>query len=301
MPSAFPHRVVYAESWKHVKEIFARFPYNWVFRGQRDQSWPLSTSLERRIGPEYSVEDAEQPLRRRFERGAYSYLSQALIPSDRVGWLTLMQHHGAPTRLLDWTLSPYVAAFFAVEQADTDSAIWVLALKALEDAIDTVLKGFTLDYGRFDNVTDPEYHRLLFDWKPTGVFAVESLHHPERVQIQRGLFLMGGNPALSFENNLSKMPDFDTLNTVLKIVIPLAAKTDALVDLLQMNVTWASLFPGLDGYAQSFIARASLLVDPRVREIQTLTPTVLPPDLGAPFEPVKPSEPYEPLKPSDYL
>ena len=45
---------------------------------------------------------------------------------DDFQWLALMQHHGAPTRLLDFTWSPYVAAFLALERAVDDAAVWAI-------------------------------------------------------------------------------------------------------------------------------------------------------------------------------
>lgn len=46
--------------------------------------------------------------------------------ADTFQWLALMQHHGAPTRLLDFTWSPFVSAFFALERATKDAAIWAI-------------------------------------------------------------------------------------------------------------------------------------------------------------------------------
>ena len=61
-----------------------------------------------------------------FKRKAHQFLAQPPDPDDDFQWLALMQHHGAPTRLLDFTWSPYVAAFFALERATSDAAVWAL-------------------------------------------------------------------------------------------------------------------------------------------------------------------------------
>ena len=64
----------------------------------------------------------EERILRIFKRKAHHFLSAGPLPDDDFEWLALMQHHGAPTRLLDFTWSPYVAAFFALQRATGDAA-----------------------------------------------------------------------------------------------------------------------------------------------------------------------------------
>ena len=94
------------------------------------EAWPLDSSLsrylqifkmDRRAWPE-----PEGRILRVFKRKAHQFLEKPPDPDDDFQWLALMQHHGAPTRLLDFTWSPYVAAFFALERATGDAAVWGL-------------------------------------------------------------------------------------------------------------------------------------------------------------------------------
>jgi hypothetical protein len=55
-------------------------------------------------------------------------------PDDDFQWLALMQHHGAPTRLIDFTWSPYVAAFFALERTLTDGVVWAMNPGAIDSS-----------------------------------------------------------------------------------------------------------------------------------------------------------------------
>src|SRR5712692_5755291 len=91
----------------------------WYFRGGLPD-WSLETSIERAFKdwnlPLRDAARTELLLLRDFKR-AYRLSADNQPPQtdDTLGWLALMQHHGAPTRLLDWTYSPFVAAYFAME------------------------------------------------------------------------------------------------------------------------------------------------------------------------------------------
>jgi hypothetical protein len=91
-----------------------------VFRGQCSVDWGLQTSLEREfercnIAAEY-YPHKERALLMEFRRRAHLYTKDLPEADDIVGWLALMQHHGAPTRLLDFSYSFYVACFLLSTQ-----------------------------------------------------------------------------------------------------------------------------------------------------------------------------------------
>jgi hypothetical protein len=89
----------------------------WLYRGQV-LDWPLTSSLERSLSSRnVEFDDApaiEKRIIRDFRR-RYGGSDEALVNNDLLYCLSVMQHHGAPTRLTDWTYSPYVAAKFAAE------------------------------------------------------------------------------------------------------------------------------------------------------------------------------------------
>jgi hypothetical protein len=84
----------------------------WVFRGQRDHTWGLKTSLERLAGPNDAPRRivVEERILNRFMRQARQHLPFVPHKHDYLAWLSYIQHHGGPTRLLDFTRSFYVAA-----------------------------------------------------------------------------------------------------------------------------------------------------------------------------------------------
>src|SRR5262245_24343267 len=97
----------------------------YVFRGMRSAEWDLVTSLDRTAI--YRHTDAEAVLINSFRRSLPASLDDAPPAHDLVSWLALMRHYGLPSRLLDCTESPSVAAYFAVEPAPGgDFAIWAL-------------------------------------------------------------------------------------------------------------------------------------------------------------------------------
>src|SRR5262249_35217148 len=136
----------------------------WIYRGQR-QNWKLASTLERAL-ENWNIDLQNGPcierqlirdFRRRF-RGDY----QTRVDSDTLYCLAVMQHHGAPTRLLDWTYSPYVATKFAIESGAKQGVIWCLnadwCVAAVRKLIPTINKR-EADSSRNDTTFKPIYMR----------------------------------------------------------------------------------------------------------------------------------------------
>jgi FRG domain-containing protein len=92
------------------------------FRGQSDASWGLVPKIWRK---EYSDAD-EAEMRLEFESVGHP-LTQAGSVRDKWYWYFLMQHYGAPTRILDWTTNPLAALYFVVrDPVEVESAVWII-------------------------------------------------------------------------------------------------------------------------------------------------------------------------------
>ncbi len=142
-------KVVRVSEWNQFVQLTDALP-GWAFRGELSAQWPLVTSVSRRLQT-YCPEKALWPLReerasRVFRRKAHVYLNNSAALDDTLRCLALMQHHGAPTRLLDFTKSPYVAAFFALEDAMGDAAVYALNTPALWSAAPRSHPTLTRDY-----------------------------------------------------------------------------------------------------------------------------------------------------------
>ena len=110
-------------SFEEFHTVVQVLPQGSMFRGVKDAKYQLVPKIGR-IPRLFDVDkNLEQNIFTLFKQGAVPYLNPK--PVDNWEWLALAQHHGVPTRLLDWTENPLVAAFFAVEgSSSTEGAIY---------------------------------------------------------------------------------------------------------------------------------------------------------------------------------
>jgi hypothetical protein len=268
-----------AESWQHLMELL--YAESWVpelnryrspfaFRGLADSSWPLKTSLIRLGGP---IHILERHLLRNFRKYAHSHVKER---DSLWFWLTFAQHHGLPTRLLDWTYSPYVALHFATDNLshyDRDGVVWMVNFVELHKLLPSILSEalalegsnvFTTEMlTRFEQpenemsvnlfvatakkkVGGTKTIRILQDFdsldKQDFLVFFEPPSIDERVVNQFALFSVLSNPKLIVDQWLE-----DHNEHVRKIIIPGKLKPEVRDKLDQANITERVLFPGLDG------------------------------------------------------
>ena len=265
-----PVTSVTLRSWN---DIHSYLKPGWIYRGQKSKDWPLMTSLERccdreQIKPKDRVFN-EAELFRDFRRAYHQYARHIPAPDSTIEWISLMQHHGAPTRLLDFTYSIYVAAYFALECADADCAVWAVrgpwalaqSIAAFHHAGKRSAKRLRMATQEFH---DKLYHELLLK-KPSTRAAVplNPFRLNERLRTQRSAFIAPGTVSHSFMDNLYALEGYAQGNNCIKIEIPKKLRVEAIEQLFAMNISRTSLFPGLDGYAGSLgIFHPSFRPDP---------------------------------------
>jgi hypothetical protein len=244
------HRV---NSWGELQqELYAidknshgRYRSNFVYRGVADKSWSLQPSLQR-IGSHYG--GVEGPLLRNFLK----YAGPNEIDSDALLFqLAVAQHHGLPTRLLDWTISPKVAAHFATweeKDFDKDGAIWcvdVIEARALLPA--------PLQTKLYDESAIVFSIEMLADYKKLREFDVLGLRDEfvlffeppsldGRIVNQGAILSIMPGAHLDLKDLLEKHQ-----HLYRRIIIPAEMKWELRDKLDQDNVTERMLFPGLDG------------------------------------------------------
>jgi hypothetical protein len=237
--------VLYAESWK--KEL-RRFRSDFAFRGVEVPETELFTGLMRLGG---SYPDLEGHLLRNFRK----YASRNAVPHDTVwNWLALAQHHGLPTRLLDWTFSPYVALHFVTDRLSRfgqDGVIWcvdfIKVKERLPGRLKEVLAGeganvFTADMLAEAAATLADFDRLAPEPFPV-FFEPPSLD--ERIVNQFALFSMMSSPTARLDEWLGRHPGL-----LRRVVVPAGLKWEVRDKLDQANITERVLFPGLDGLSR---------------------------------------------------
>ena len=229
-----------------------RFRSNYAFRGVADSGYELSTSFFRNCG---EMAHLEYHLLRNFRK--YAQIQDADQLSD---WrcMTIAQHHGLPTRLMDWTYSPFVALHFATanpDRFDRDAAIWhVDFIKAnrllpplLRDALDQVgANAFTMEMlertmphlADFDGMCEEP---LALFFEPPSLDA--------RIVNQFAFFSVMSGAGYNLRTWLLQHPGLYR-----RIIIPADLKWEVRDKLDQANITERMLFPGLDGLA-AWLAR----------------------------------------------
>jgi hypothetical protein len=244
------------------------------FRGQRDERWPLHSSFMRMLVgsslPTDEIIRLEQYALREFRSKAHFFVNPALLGKVRTTpcWWALMQHHGAPTRLMDWTTSPYVAAYFAVSHylSNEDGALWCFCSTTLHDAF---VREYRVRPPVFEDNAAPQwYDERLDEFRNTDAVLPLSFNYAssERVLAQQGKFTMSFAPLQDHSALIEKLGG----QFVKKIIIPSASKRGFLLRLRDINITAASLFPGVDGLGRSIEELISLgPVYGRATRIQT--------------------------------
>ena len=253
-------------SWQDFKNYILQFSENWAFRGQASANWILNNAIERTAFIDL-YQDIEADFVAEFQRGARNYLNRDESPTHLIEWLALMQHHGAPTRLLDLTRSPFIAAYFAFEICSpldqSPVAIWGMNISYLKKRSLEVLSdkyGDDLQRSK-DRIDEALFEKIFYSNNNHLVFPVEPFSMNRRYSLQQSIFVSTGIGRIPLMQQLNFLGD-DIKKTVVKMEIPASFRNEALRDLLQMNLHRASLFPDLDGYASSLRLRYESLKSP---------------------------------------
>ena len=235
---------LFAGSWK---PDLRRFRSDYAFRGRNEAAEDLSSSLQRHGS---NAGGLEGHLLRNFRK----YAQRESVPFDSVwNWLALAQHHGLPTRLLDWTYSPLVALHFATadtDHYDRDGVVWMVDYGAAHAAAPQALREVLAEQG-MDVFTAELLDRVASDLEALeelGEDFVVFLEPPsidDRIVNQYALFSLMSRADSRLDDWLAERPD-----VARRIVVPAELKWEVRDKLDQANVTERVLFPGLDGLSR---------------------------------------------------
>jgi hypothetical protein len=245
---------VRVDSWNDLQEkLFEgswrtgiqRYRSPFAFRGLAVGSHGLDTSLSR-LGAHFA--EMERHLLRNFRK----YASHSMVDADSIwNWLALAKHHGLPTRLLDWSFSPFVALHFVtanIDSFDQDGVVWAVNYRQVHQYLPEELKEdlaaegsdvFTVDmlanrFQSLDELNGISSSPLVIFFEPPSL--------DERIVNQFALFSMMSSARAQLGDWLATYPHVHR-----RIIIPAELKWEIRDKLDQANITERVLFPGLDG------------------------------------------------------
>lgn len=219
------------ETWSDLAGLVEKYlTSNWIFRGVENATHRLLPAIGRpgarkdiETGRDLPFEESKEfAMLSRFRREVRPHVSTARRNHDSYDWdlRAVAQHHGLKTRLLDWSESPLIAAFFAVESSGIISGVKTdAALYAVQCPIE------------IDSETQkwPADHDVVAFYPP---------HLTPRIAVQRGLFTVHRTPDRPWEP--------ESMN---RWVIPADTCLALKLALSRAGINRASLFPDLDGIA----------------------------------------------------
>ncbi len=253
-------------SWEAFADVVRKLgdrptiPPSYVFRGQADDAWALQPLLARLLPsgctPSRAI-DIERRVAKEFRTDAHLHFTgvhslAAIQDASPLDALAFMRHYGVPTRLLDWTASPYVAAYFAAcTEPAKDGCIYVVHPSTVNDGDAPAappLETF-LPY-----LVDPQ--------APNKVVFFFPDMRTDRTSAQQGTFSFNCSALHGHDNAILESCRADltaTSNAVaLRWIIPKETKSSFMRHLRLMNVAPHALFPGPDGLGRSLVDLVSL-------------------------------------------
>ena len=254
-------------SFDEYREIISEHNLRkWIYRGQNNSNYKLESSLFRAFAKNASIfyrrkttkklkilRGRETEMLNSVKRNAHLFLEHYPKPKADFDWLALMQHYGAPTRLLDFTFSPYIALYFAISGASRKP-----------------VAVYCIDYETFEEKQEgqhgEDYENLcgrVLKYEKEIDKSVLICSEPEfsntRLLAQQGVFLIPNTLDYSHEEILKHYGDDDCC---IKIIIKFECFRQIIEELSKMNITAGTVYPGFEGFCKSFENIGSLSVRP---------------------------------------
>ncbi len=284
------------EHWNDISMLNPRFLSAYVFRGQGDYCWHIESSLERmikRFHPNNKIahkiypQGYEMDMLKEFQ-WKYPKYEKVNIPKDdeMIEWLSIMQHYGSPTRMVDFTYSPYIALFMAIDSSngEHDASVWCLNELILrnefsndyEQRNDKIINDKKsqqeLFYERANILINDSVYEKRKNFTP-NIYIVQPHKVNERILVQQGLFAIPEKIDVPFEDNLFSLVDNRKAEVIqfkdiieysnsekmfkpydfflIKIKIPQKFRLNITKALCLMNISSETMYPGLEGLAKS--------------------------------------------------
>ena len=236
---------IHYDSWfEFKKEFYYDLTENhksiteFIFRGQPNENWELVSSFDRNYNSFKFAEkkEIEKHLIDNFIFDCEKNLDMNLSKYDEEQKISLAQHYGVPTRLLDWSRSPYVSAFFAYANADINSDYNNVAIWALN---------------RSNEIWEPRLGCSILETK-----IPENKHQKS----QNALFTLLKTTEKSLDEYVVTCEEkgYSTNDCLTKITLPISDRINVLEDLDLMGINYSTLFSGMESCANSAILKTTI-------------------------------------------
>ena len=208
------------ENWNDLTRLNHGFISKFVYRGQGDSNWGLSSSLERMVRLYHpntfdfsgTIRCYEDKILKDFQ-WKYPVYERINIPKedDALEWCAIMQHYGAPTRMVDFTYSPYIALYMAIENTSAEfCSIWCLNQYVYTSPLLETYSRITgenfINPADFEKYIQEQVNMRLGDYviqdAQPGIFLIRPRIPNERICRQQGLFAIPSDASVSFEDNV---------------------------------------------------------------------------------------------------
>ena len=240
-----------------------------LFRGQADSRYIIQSSFDRLVEPfEPSFEDRVNGYQEILERFKLTVVREGLLSDVEIEAAqsstdieALCQHHGLPTRLIDWSYSPYIALFFAF------GGVRVGALRNTHVAVYTFNevkhrqaiiydrrrdRNSALSIKNMKASSDAGHEPLTGNFESIHSYKVESLRSfNPRIHAQRGCFYVSPLRAANFEDYNKSMLELD--EWLIKYIIPAEQREELIRDLNLMGINLASMYRNIDAVAVDIV------------------------------------------------
>lgn len=229
-----------------------QYDEGFVFRGQANAEWRLETTMERSCPSKLDLGEyasmTEKYVIDALQSRLHHYVQKDEEPRSNLGWLSLAQHHGAPTRLLDFTTIPLVALYFATRNLKAKSpnfAVWALNFRELNEDCQNVIGDGCID-------TCPDAFFTICDASDSQLQSSAWIGEPRpmnlRLERQGGTFLIPTDLSRSIDTILTDVSRRCGIE-VTKIIGKSSMLPQITDFLYKSGVTASRLFDGVDGLA----------------------------------------------------
>lgn len=227
--------------WKGFKVFVDQLePDRYIFRGQENSSWRLRTSFHRtqRANLERFLGD-DIPRLRKHLSARTSHLFDFTKPDEHGAFVSLVQHHGYPTPLLDWTRSAFIGAFFAYRMIRNSAAL-------SEGLVERKVRIFVFDSQQWSLL--PQVHKLAPAQPHVSLLDALAIENTRMIPQQALSTITNVDDVESYIQQVEQIKQMRYLRV---IDLPVRERPIVMTDLRQMGITAGSMFPGLDGACEA--------------------------------------------------